>query len=98
MQHKSVMNLRSEQGGLIIADTNPHTGQWANFVVIVDAQLTAIDMPKEEGDVAEYYGVVYPQGFVFDGPIHSITLASGKVRMYNYIDPSQVAASKSMQQ
>ena len=91
-QVKSVMNLRSEQGSLVIADTAEHLGDWANFVVIVDAVLAAIVMPKEEGDVADYIGVIYPQGFVFDGPIDSITLSAGTVRMYNFIDPKKAAA------
>ena len=97
MQQKSILNLRSEQGGLLIQDTDAHTGSWANFVVIQDAVIANIVMPKEEGDVAGYYGITYPQGFVFDGPIDSITLASGKVRMYNYVDPSKNAAAKTIQ-
>ena len=90
--NRQVLNLRSEQGGLLIADTAAHTGSWAQFVVITDVTLTAIVMPKEESDASGYLGVVYPQGFVFDGPISGITLGSGKARMYNYIDPARVAA------
>ena len=93
-QNKSVMNLRSEQGSLAINDTALHTNtkHWAQFVVIVDAAIAAIVMPKEESDASAYLGVIYPQGFVFDGPIESITLASGTVRVYNFIDRAQAAA------
>ena len=99
----SVKNLRGEQGTFTISDTAeypvaPADDQWSQFVVIVDATLAAIDLPKESGDVAALLGVVYPQGFVFDGPIHSITLAGGVVRMYNFIDPSKEAARQAIQQ
>ena len=88
----SVINLRGEQGSLLISDTNAHTGSWANFVAVTDVVVANLVMPKEEGTVADYYAITYPQGFVFDGPIRSITLTSGKARMYNYIDPKKVAA------
>lgn len=89
---KSITNLRGEQGTHTISDTATHEGSWANFVVIVDATIATIDLPKESGDAAALVGVIYPQGFVFDGPIDSISLSGGVVRMYNFIDPAQAAA------
>ena len=99
----SVKNLRGEQGTFTISDTTqypvaPAEAQWANFVAITDVVIAAIELPKESGDVAALLGVVYPQGFVFDGPIHSITLTSGVARMYNFIDPSKEAARQTMNQ
>lgn len=93
----SVTNLRGEQGTFTISDAQPHEGNWANFVVIVDAVLAAATLPKESGDAAALIGVIYPQGFVFDGPISSITLTSGVVRMYNYIDPTIAENRNQMQ-
>lgn len=95
-QHREITNLRGEQGTLCISDTSAHPGSWACFVVIEDAELTTIVMPGEEGIVADYTGVSYPQGFVLYGPISSITLKSGKVQMHNLTDPSRATAAQTM--
>lgn len=91
----SVKNLRSEQGSIVVVDGSVE-GQFANFVAMTDVTITAIDMPKEGGDVTDYYGITYPQGFIFDGPIISATV-TGTARFYNFIDPSVDAARKAIQ-
>lgn len=91
----SIKNLRGEQGSHTVTDGSVE-GQFANFVAITDVTITAIEMPKEEGDVAQFYGVTYPQGFIFDGPIFSATV-TGTARFYNFIDPSKEAARRTIQ-
>ena len=92
----SIMNLRGEQGTLIVSDTSAHAGSWASMLVLEDAVLTTATMPGEEGTVATYAGISYPQGFVLYGPFTSITLASGTVQMHNLADPSRPAAAVTM--
>jgi hypothetical protein len=91
------MNLRGEQGTEVRA-SGSYTGQWMCFVVIADAVISGLDMPKEYGTIASYEGVTYPQGFVFYGIMHGITVESGVIQLFNGADPSQVAAQKSMHQ
>jgi hypothetical protein len=96
-QRKSVMNLRGEQG-TEAQGPGAYKGQWMCFMVITDAQVSALDMPKEYGDVGLYEGVTYPQGFVFYGIMHAITVDSGVIQLFNGADPSSVAAQKTMSQ
>jgi len=90
-----VFNLRGEQGTVGLATTTKTDAvqghHWAAFLVHADAVLSAIVMPKDAGSAA-YLGITYPQGYVFYGPISSITLASGTIQLFNFIDPSQAAA------
>ena len=89
----AVKNLSGEQG-TEGRGAGSYTGQWRCFMVIADA----VDMPKEYGSVAVYEGPTYPQGFVFYGLIHGITVDSGVIQLFNTADPSIKAAATAMGQ
>jgi hypothetical protein len=87
------MNQRGEQGTRSVnAEASP-TGSWACFIVMQDCTVTALVMPKEGNDVADYYGD-YPQGFVFYGIINQVTVSSGVIMLFNFADPARLAAIK----
>lgn len=86
-------NLRGEQGGVFINDTTattPDTGtsHWAMGVAIEDTVISAITMPGFTNSDA-LVGVTIFAGTPIYGRIDSITLTSGTIQMFNYIDPSR---------
>jgi hypothetical protein len=88
-----VTNSRGEQGGIFIDDTDEHTpasrsGNWVAFMVISTAEIADITMTKFTNEAA-LVGVSLAAGRVIYGECSAITLASGVVQMFNYIDPNQ---------
>lgn len=88
---QSVMNQRGEQGTYSVnAEASP-TGVWACGIVMQDCVVSAVTMSKEGNDADDYLGA-YPQGFVFYGIINQITLDSGVMMLFNFVDPARLAA------
>lgn len=69
--------------GKHINDTSAYEGKWIYMHVIADAEIASM---LEAGiDIPEMAGVTLTSGFVYYGPITSITLTSGHVKMFNEI-------------
>lgn len=87
-------NGRGEQGGEVIADTAAHTPAdgasfWAAGVVMADAVLSAVTMPGFDNS-DNLLGLTLFAGTVLYGRVDSITLASGVIQMFNYVDPNRI--------
>ena len=80
------MNLRGEQGGDYIDDTDAHTPstgqQWVGGLCVVETEIAAITQPRFENEAA-LVGVTLPQGYPLYGHITSIQLTSGTVQLFN---------------
>jgi hypothetical protein len=76
----SATHPRPASSGKIVSDTAVHTGSWARATVIGAANIAAISLPLHENG-AGYTGTGLADGVEINGPITSIQLTSGKVRL-----------------
>lgn len=68
-----------KNGGVVIADTNAHTGTFTAILVVSEAVVTAV------GDIT-ITALTVPAGIVIPGEFTSITLASGSIIAYGSED------------
>lgn len=92
MPDVKIKNLRGEQGSVSVNAEASVTGVYSDFVVMQDCTVAAITMLKEGNDADDYIGD-YPQGFVFYGPLTSVTLTAGVVMLHNQVDPLRLASN-----
>lgn len=73
-----------EKGADLIADTDPHTGNWCALAVVEDCVFTSLTDTTltVEGTIGS---ITFPAGFVMGGGFTGLELASGTVWAYKAI-------------
>ena len=69
-----------KHGGLVINDTDAHTGAWSKVEIITAAAFTTLTITGFTGSVA---GITFPALEEIKGDITAITLSSGSCIAYN---------------
>jgi hypothetical protein len=77
LSHKTVIN-NNLNGGQVINNTTPVTGNWTEIRVITAAVFTTLT-----GNVTNVGSTSFPVGAVISGRFTAITLASGSVVAYH---------------
>jgi hypothetical protein len=77
LSHKTVIN-NNLNGGQVINNTSPVTGNWTEIRVITAAVFTTLT-----GNVTNVGSTSFPVGAVISGRFTAITLASGSVVAYH---------------
>ena len=90
------MNLRGEQGGEYISDTAVHTppagtSNWVCALAVTTCVVSTITQPRFDNTLA-LAGATINAGQAIFGPITSITLGSGIMQMFNFVNPAKVDA------
>ena len=79
--------LIARRGGLVIADTNAHTGRWGAIVCETDAVISAMSVDGASATLNNYCTANRSAGNIYfmdeSKVITSITLTSGRVHMIN---------------
>ncbi len=69
--------------GLIITDTNAHTGRFGKVHCLTDAEATLVAENLTENGSSTINGITMKASSEIEGVITSITLASGQVIAYS---------------
>ena len=69
--------------GIIITDTNAHTGRFGKIHCLTDAEATLVAENLTENGSATISGITMKASSEIEGVITSITLASGQVIAYS---------------
>ena len=69
--------------GLIITDTNAHTGRFGKIHCLTDAEATLVAENLTENGSSTINGITMKASTEVEGVITSITLASGQVIAYS---------------
>jgi hypothetical protein len=77
LSHKTVIN-NNLNGGQVINNTSPVTGNWTEIRVITATVFTTLT-----GNVTNVGSTSFPVGAVISGRFTAITLASGSVVAYH---------------
>ncbi len=82
MANSNIRNLKGENGGIYITDTNAHTGDFDAITALEVAVIATLVSDNISGTLTS---VPLPAGVTIYGRFSSIDLASGKVIAYNRI-------------
>jgi hypothetical protein len=77
LSHKTVIN-NNLNGGQVINNTSPVTGNWTEIRVITATVFTTLT-----GNVTNVGSTSFPVGAVLNGRFTAITLASGSIVAYH---------------
>jgi hypothetical protein len=77
LSHKTIVN-NNLNGGQVINNTDPVTGNWTEIRVITAAVFTTLT-----GNLTNVGSTSFPVGAVISGRFTAITLASGSVVAYH---------------
>ena len=75
-----LIGIFGKRGGLIIDNTDPHTGKWVKITITEAAVFTTFTAAGWTGAIA---GITFPVGMSIYADITVITLASGSAIAYN---------------
>ena len=81
---REVELLLGVRGGVVISDTNPHTGRFVSLQIMSDTVVGAMvwsDGARMEGDWTDLGTIL--AGTIIGGLFSSITLSSGKAIAYS---------------